>query len=598
MTTELSQSTTSEDYYRQSQQSLDTNGSLDLQHAPPPPQMYTDTLNGGRVYNPTMPQLHTPQTPPQPLHQSQSSDQSYSARQAALPAYRPTPSYEEVMRFKMSQQTAVQQPTIRHAMQGSGKSLPPVQPCYFGYTDTKHNIGSEIPGYAPENDYVNSSTINNINNYSNSTMYANVFQEEKNKYIAQYRMNNEHTSNLIMQPTTSTPELNSQAIPQQYPVDNMMGDPSVPLHYKPPPPYPTPRGSSSTPDLAVQTQRAAHISDSPDLVSRKTLGLSALGLQTNYDIQDNTLTKTFPKPLDLNPVGNISNKEVIRTDLSAAAPQISVSQADTADACDQDHDDASSDQSGATFHIKDTDIESDDESSNRGTLKREGSKRESNIQIKYVAPNKAPPPSTSKELVTRRESFRRMMIARTGPIVPSTFTADDKTTSGIQNAAIVIPEQTDHSLVNKNQSKPVERKHSLQQAKVERRISTNSNLERKLSLLEQLERTKLERNTSLTSQSSAASVDTSVYVPVDKKPSDSQVVTNLNIVPPIGNLRPEEAVQKIKELSAQEEGYNEVYSSDDSDTEAVSLFQIFYLANFYFAYMNKSCFPGFNFVQF
>ncbi|XP_033734362.1 tyrosine-protein phosphatase non-receptor type 14-like isoform X2 [Pecten maximus] len=653
---ELSQSTASEDYYRQSQQSLETTSSHELSQQPQP-HVFPDggVMMNGRMYSPMMQHqpMHPPQTPPQPPRM----DPSYASRAAALPAYRPSPSYDAVMRQRVNQQqiqnnTQIygqqqqqqqQGETISYtSQQGETISYTSQQGETISYTDQQgqaipfsgqpgeglqytgqqgegipfphQHRTSEMSQYGPpENDYVNSTTIRN---YSNSTMYANVFQEEKANYLQQYRPE----SNLIMQTTYSTPELNSQGALPQYSTDNGLNE-TLPFQYKPPPPYP--RASSSTPDLAVQTSHANSIGDSPDLVSRKNLGLSALALQSNLDKSVENLADVVPKQ---------SQNVVIDASRLDSTPQIAIDQVNTG-ASPVDNDDASSDHSGATFHARDTDSEVEDGGGDR-TLKREGSK--SQIQIKYVAPSKAPPPSTSKEVVTRRESFRRMLIARTtGQLNPPTLCSEEMSgASGVSGSNTksendVIPEQVDIDLdalklekakVDRNlsfQSK-LERKTSIQtslernrlsqskgqstlerksssqskgQSTLERKSSSQSKgqstlerkssnqskgqstLERKSSKQSTLERkasnqSKVERTSSIQSHTSSVSGGSSVSMTERSSPSgDHDSYLNLSFVPPVGNYMREETVKKIKELTEREEEFNKDYLCDSDPEE-------------------------------
>ncbi|XP_052058898.1 tyrosine-protein phosphatase non-receptor type 21-like isoform X1 [Mytilus californianus] len=353
---ELSQSTTTsaEDFFRQSQQSLET---------------------GSRRYNSA---------------ESQNSPTQPDPRQAMLPAYRPSPSYDQVMRHRVQQQKG----NISNSQMYSA----PQENITYSHPD----IGSDVSNYSrQESDYVNSETIHN---YNNNTLYANVFQEEKQNYM-QYR---ERTSNLIIQPTYSSPELTG--LPQEYPTENIFHDP-LPFQYKPPPPYP--RTSSSTPDLAVQTTRT-NVSDSPDLISRKNMGLPPPDTESIEEVR----VHDFPTENveEINP----SSEPITNP------PPIIISHVET--------DDASSDYSETTFHLKDTDSELED-AHNKPP-------EDTPIQIKYVAPNKAPPPSTSKEVVVRRESFRRLMIAnRSGQFNPNSLSSGDNPATGSSDKS-VIPEVT------------------------------------------------------------------------------------------------------------------------------------------------------------
>ena len=292
---------------------------------------------------------------------SQSSPTQPDPRAALLPAYRPSPSYEQVMRSRMQQQ--------KNNISNSQMYSAPQENITYSQPD----ISSDISNYSrPESDYVNSETIHN---YNNNTLYANVFQEEKQNFL-QYR---ERTSNLVMQPTYSSPELTG--LPQEYPTENIFHDP-LPFQYKLPPPYP--RTSSSTPDLAVQTIHT-NICNSPDLIPRKNVGLPPPDSESIDEVRiEDIPTETVEEINEpIEPCG-------------IPPPTISVSHVE--------NDDASSNYSGSLFHVKDIDREIDDV--------HDKFPEETPIQIKYVAPSKAPPPSTSKEVVTRRESFRRLMIAR------------------------------------------------------------------------------------------------------------------------------------------------------------------------------------------
>ena len=315
---------------------------------------------------------------------SQSSPVQPDPRAAMLPAYRPSPSYDQVMRSRMQQQQA--------NISNSQMYSQPQENITYSHPD----IGSDISNYShhTESDYVNSETINN---YNNNTLYANVFENEKQNYL-QYR---ERTSNLIMQPTYSSPELTG--LPQEYAPENIFQDP-LPYQYKPPPPYP--RTSSSTPDLAVQTIRS-NVSDSPDLISRRNVGLSPRDNDSVDGAQDmpNETVPDVTQPSE--PI--------------SIPPPIIISHAET--------DDNSSDYSETTFHLKETDSDQERE--------HDKSPQDTPIQIKYVAPSKAPPPSTSKEVVTRRESFRRLMIARSGQFNPNALSTED----GLKDNS-VIPEVT------------------------------------------------------------------------------------------------------------------------------------------------------------
>ena len=90
----------------------------------------------------------------------------------------------------------------------------------------------------------------------------------------------DRSSSLIIHPTYSTPELNTQGLANTFSTSENMMSEALLNHYKPPPPYPRP--SSSTPDLATQTMRT-YVSSSPDLVSRKNISNAALVEQSHLD---------------------------------------------------------------------------------------------------------------------------------------------------------------------------------------------------------------------------------------------------------------------------------------------------------------------------
>ncbi|CAL1539434.1 unnamed protein product, partial [Lymnaea stagnalis] len=78
-----------------------------------------------------------------------------------------------------------------------------------------------------------------------------------------------------------------------------------------------------------------------------------------------------------------------------------------------DPDDTSSEHSYSTFHAKESDESSEDESSRVKIVQH---KEESKIQIRMFTPQEAPPPSKLKEEATLRESFRRLKIVRTSSV--------------------------------------------------------------------------------------------------------------------------------------------------------------------------------------
>lgn len=384
---DLSQSSI-EDFYRQSQQSLETTHS-DVTH-----------YNGGHMI-----------TDSPVIGQHMSMQRSESQKSPLLPAYRPSPSYDEVMRRRMSQQS----PAVHSSPILQSHHHPNTLPDHKLYPQTSPRLIQDamlLQQPAPNimfnpdvtftngNAYINSELMSS---YSNNTMYAN------RAAFATDLAN--RGSNLVIQPTYSSPELNTQL--PQFSIKE-----AEPVHYKPPPPYP--RSSTSTPDLANQTVRNT-VGESPDLVSRKNLGAKASfngsiesvpkvvadhSELSTYSMNSESVVKTKESAINQRHTQETVEQTLVLPDISKArlSPDITVQHAET--------DDASSDHSGATFHIKDTDSEKEDDRSPKLDSVK------SKIAIKYVAPSKAPPPSTTKELITRRESFRRQMIARSAPENP------------------------------------------------------------------------------------------------------------------------------------------------------------------------------------
>lgn len=326
---------------------------------------------------------------------------SYESRLAALPAYRPAPSYAEVMKQKMNQAQLNQQTSTHvhsnqqihhdfnqniansriytHSEEGLAYSQPEIGTVSFR---VNHNTEGQYQLHPDIGDYGGHHTL---------SVYPDIFQGQPGYFP--YRVH-ERPTNLSMQPTYSSPELNTQGLPQQYNADNMLNmNEGFVYHYKPPPPYP--RASNSTPDLAAQTG-SRMISNSPDLV--KTLGDSVVSSHSNLELSVDNLADAIPEVVQI-------SADTVETETGIAEVQTNPAEVD----------DASSDHSNSTFHIKETDSEPE-ESFVRAIPQRQSSK--SKITVRFVAPNKAPPPSTVKEVATKRESFRRMMIARSGSFTP------------------------------------------------------------------------------------------------------------------------------------------------------------------------------------
>lgn len=403
-----------EDYYNNSQQSLDKSVP-DVQQTP---RAESDPGIHGGVYG-------GQQTPMQPAVQTPVPQNN--PRSAMLPAYRPAPTYEAVMRHRVTHQQQQQQQPQHQQQQPdvSGQTLGNSQIYTHpeGVAYSQPEIRQHVSSYPSETQYVNAAAIRN---YSHS-IYANVFHDGHNYYA--YR-SAERGNNLAVHPTYSSPELNTQGLPEQY-ADNLMSE-SLAYQYRPPPPYP--RASSSTPDLAVQTGITS-ANQAPDLLPQQSSGKSTLAAQSRLDKSVDNLSEVVPVAKD---VGRVIQIE-------------------------QDKEDTSSENSYATFHAKESDS-SDNESIKR---ERAGSEK-SKIQVCLVAPKEAPPPSKSKEVATLRESFRRMMIARSGsmnsgkqkPVIHVTSNGGKDTevkSTNIESSLPRVEEQTDKSV---QQTSPVEQQTS------------------------------------------------------------------------------------------------------------------------------------------
>ena len=396
-------------------------------------------------------QQQQPQTIADTGHQTSLQDQAneaaYASRQAALPPYRPAPTYADVMQRKISQ-APIPQPTPKHVQssqqihhdfnqnivnsriyaqseEGLAYSQPEIHthPHSVNYSTEGHghyNIGSGLPDYSGQS----------------VSMFPDIFQDQAT-YL-QYRLHDRPT-NLSMQPTYSSPELNTQGLPQEYAVNNMFNmNESYVYQYKPPPPYP--RASNSTPDLAAQTGSRL-ISDSPDLLSRKTLRDSGLSSHSNLELSIDNLSETIPEVVQI-------SADTVETESGIEEVQQNTTELD----------DASSVHSDSTFHVKETDSETED-SFVRSIPQRQSSTK-SLVKVRFVSPSKAPPPSTMKEVATKRESFRSMMIARSGSFTPG-----------------VLRENAGSRLLPKNRSLRVKDKASIEEPILETsRTSNKSNV--------------------------------------------------------------------------------------------------------------------------
>ncbi|KAK6182292.1 hypothetical protein SNE40_010006 [Patella caerulea] len=352
-TPDVQQMTVNEDFYTNSQQSLDV--LPDFQHIPNSGS--ESHINEGIYMN------HQPGNITQ--------QQDIATRAALLPAYRHTPDYETLMAQRMA--TNPQQQHTQVSTTESAQSLGSAQ-IYNNQDAVTFNsepeIRQPISDYKDETQYANAMAIRN---YSHS-VYASGFQDGHDN------INNrtgERSNHLPVHSTYSSPELNTQGLQEQFTSD-MIQDP-LPYQYRPPPPYP--RTSSSTPDLAVQAI-TSHNNEIPDIVAQQGEQFGNLAQQSRFD-------------------KSIENLNEMESNVKSPSSEI------------VDQDDTSSEHSYATFHVKDDSSDDDTEK-----LRREESERKK-IQVRLVGPKEAPPPSKSKEVATLRESFRRMMIARAGPIMSS-----------------------------------------------------------------------------------------------------------------------------------------------------------------------------------
>lgn len=177
-----------------------------------------------------------------------------------VPAYRPSPDYETVMRSRMER--LAQQQNLEQINNVANISHAQV----YTHPETMAYSQPEI-GYTQ---YLNQPS----RPYSHS-VYGNGIADSHIQYRPVDR-----SSSLIIHPTYSTPELTSGGLANQFSTSENMMTEALINQYKPPPPYPRP--SSSTPDLATQTTRT-YMSSSPDLVSRKNISNAALVKQSRLD---------------------------------------------------------------------------------------------------------------------------------------------------------------------------------------------------------------------------------------------------------------------------------------------------------------------------
>nr|KAG5687314.1 hypothetical protein BaRGS_011720 [Batillaria attramentaria] len=355
---DVPQTVTAEDYYRQSQQSLDSVMS-DVQqqlHQQQLQHSQGDIVINGNVYTVASPAQQGAPTPaPQETPQTIGNSQVYS--------------HPEGISYS--------QPEIRQA------NLQPV--------------------FVEEGNYVNAAAIRSYNH----NIYANVFNDGHNYYALRGGVGSggERGTNLAVHTTYSSPELNVQPPQADFPSvtagETVMTTESLTYHFRPPPPYP--RTSSSTPDLAIQAMGVPPASDQPDLVSSQpalsagSLGVGGGQVHSDHSVESVPEVAAMPAVSQNVPVTAESGlPEVVNMPLAHLQ---------VVDAAG-DQEDTSSEHSYATFHAKESDESSDDM---HRDIRRDS---KTQIQIRMLGPKEAPPQSKTKEVATLRESFRRMMIAR------------------------------------------------------------------------------------------------------------------------------------------------------------------------------------------
>ena len=172
-----------------------------------------------------------------------------------LPAYRPSPDYETVMKRRMERVAQQHQQNLERLNNATNlANIARAQ--VYNQPETMAYSQPEMGGnfIQPQSVYVNGFVEINGMNIPNLT-YRPV----------------DRTNSLIIQPTYSTPELSSQGPSQMSTSENMITEALI-NQYRPPPPY---RGNSnSTPDLAASQTPRSNLSNSPDLVSRRNINLS------------------------------------------------------------------------------------------------------------------------------------------------------------------------------------------------------------------------------------------------------------------------------------------------------------------------------------
>ena len=211
-------------------------------------------------------QLQVQQGQPSLIHPPPPSTPKQRLLEKDLPAYRPSPDYETVMRRRMERMAQQHQHNLERLNNATNlANIARAQ--VYNQPETMAYSQPEMGVIQPQSVYVNGFVEINGMNVPNLT-YRPV----------------DRTNSLIIQPTYSTPELSSQGLsPNQMSTSENMITEALINQYRPPPPY---RGNSnSTPDLAASQTPRSNLSNSPDLVSRRNINLSNAQLvdQSQFD---------------------------------------------------------------------------------------------------------------------------------------------------------------------------------------------------------------------------------------------------------------------------------------------------------------------------
>ena len=209
-----------------------------------------------------------PPVPPQAApHQHYLQNAKYANnRSMALPAYRPSPAYETVMRQRLEHlQPAMPDAQVidpRHQDLAGNIHLAQVYMHPETMAHSQPEIGRVPPPYMQ---YL--AQMGRANGaYMNGGPDVNYGDERVPRPV-------DRACSLIIYPTYGTPPDLSGAVPQsQYSMSEHLINETLMNQYKPPPPYPHHPNSSSTPDLATLQTSHSNLSSSPDLVSRKNIG--------------------------------------------------------------------------------------------------------------------------------------------------------------------------------------------------------------------------------------------------------------------------------------------------------------------------------------